>query len=113
MSNVDVRPLPYFGVPTDLQRELVRDAKEKMDVPWFIRPVEAKPGAVGNILAFQRPTFYVERYALVTDVDTVDRMLLALRQVFGIDEPTKLVSGATLLSIWMKAEVKDLGEVEI
>lgn len=113
MSNLDVRPLPYVGVPTELQRTLIREAKEKMAVPWFIRPVEAKPGAVGNILAFSRPTFYVERYALVTDVDTADRMLLALRQVFGIDPPTKLVTGATLLSIWFGGEVKDLGEVEI
>lgn len=93
--------------------EALRAGKELLGVSWFVKPMMAKPGTVGHVLAFEEPPFITDGYVLLTKPPTPERMAAALREVFGISDGRYLIKAEDQLSKWMGAEVKFIGEVEL
>lgn len=106
----DVRPLLYYGRVTDADRTALKAGKELLAVDWFVKPREVKPGDLGYVLAFEKPPFIVDGYALLTKAPTPERMAAALREIFGLTDGRYLTKPADQLSEWFGSEVTEVTE---
>ena len=97
----EVRVLPYFGRPTAVQVQAIKDAKAAIDPGFLIQPKPVDEETVGIALAFEWPSYaYLYGFAYVKTVDTSERMRMALEAIWygvGSDRlttPAKWLSGA-------------------
>lgn len=91
------RPIYVFGTPTPAQWQLIRDAKQALNVDFYVKPEQATPGCDGRILAFAEPDFACDS-AMVATVDTVERMIPPLSHVLGLTDHPRAASMESWLS---------------
>lgn len=78
-----VRPLWYFGVPTDQQKENLRDGKELLSADFLIRPKPVSDEAKGIAMAFSDPGYpYVSGFIDVSKTRTATQFRNALAAVY-------------------------------
>jgi len=93
--------------------QMIREGKQLLKVPWFLRPVPAEPGVIGNVLAFEMPPFYVNGgIALLRPPYSPARMAAALQEIFGLTEPKHLIQPADWLCWALKAPPGSIVELE-
>lgn len=105
-----VTPLPIYpweAVSADLGR--VKEAFESLHLKASVRPVAARPGSPGTILAIGEKPNFICRYALVSSVDSPG-LPYALRVVLqGLDDD-RLVDEIDMLNEILGPGVKEIDE---
>ena len=105
----EIRPLYFFGQPTDEQREALRKGKELLGVDWLVQPVEVTVSnpPEGPVLCFATPPFFFAHgFALLSSPFTPARMATALEEVLGLTPGDYLTTPEEWLSELMGCPVK-------
>lgn len=89
----NVRPLWFFGTPTDQQVEWLRAGKELLDPGFLVIPKRVNEDSDAPALAFEHPPYpYLHGYAYVANADTAMKFRNALAAIYGI-EYTEFLKG--------------------
>lgn len=89
----EVRPLYYFGTPTERQRHLLVEGKKLLDVDFMVIPKRVTEDAELPAIAFEHPPYaYLHGYAYVANADTPMKFRNALAAIYGI-EYTEYLTG--------------------
>jgi hypothetical protein len=104
----EIRPLPiYPSAPTGDELTALKTAKDMLNLPFLVKPMDAVPGSPGRILALgKRPDFLCD-HALVAK-PTVESIKSALEWVLGEHEDKRATTMAQMLQEIFKGEVKEL-----
>ncbi len=97
-----IRPIYLYGA-TDRQKEILRDAKIKLELKFQCQFVEALPEQGGRVLAFQEPPFICNQLNPL-DVTPEDAVLWAA----GVVDLDAALDYAGVLSKWLGAEVREV-----
>lgn len=96
---IETRSLPYFGLPTKHQVEMLIAGKALLGVDFFVHTEPAGDNTDTPALAFQHPDYpYLPGYAYVANSDTPEKFRNALACVFGIRYTEFLTTPAQWLS---------------
>lgn len=91
---MSVRPLPiYPHKPTGQVLDMLKQAKDRLNLDYMIQPVEAVPGSPGRILCIGEKLPWLQDHAVV-GTHTVDKFEAALKYVLELNDDPR---GVTVL----------------
>lgn len=106
---MDERPLYISGDLTPQQVRWIKEAKAKLNPPWFTRLERYSQPTDAPLLAFTWPRVVpTGPWAWVATVDSSDRMGLALRALWFGDNEDKLYGQQEWLSKVLGVEVTEV-----
>ena len=104
----DVIPLPVWPQKPEGQTlEMLKQAKQQLNISLLISPVKAVPGSPGRVLAIgSKPNFLCD-YAYVA-TPTVESLTAALEWCLGLKEDARGVTIGRMLSEIIGGEVREI-----
>jgi len=107
---MEIKPLPvYPQKPQAAILDMLKQAKQQLNLPYKISPEKAVPGSPGRVLAIQEKPNFICDYAYIANPN-VESLTAALQWVLGLKEDVRGVTMGKMLSEYFGEGVKEIAD---